>query len=64
MIFKTVIRKISQKLVAIGFPSEITRHFWRCIQFIGKNGIEGDLLEFGVFRGGSLVMKWCEPLID
>jgi len=55
MILKTVIRKISQKIVAIGSPKEKSRHFSRCIEFIGFNGIEGDILEFGVSRGDSLI---------
>ena len=53
---RTLIKKFCRKLVAIGSPNDIVCHFTRCIEFIGYNGIEGDLLEFGVFRGGSLIV--------
>jgi len=64
-IVKHIIRKICQKIVAIGSPledgplysmHEIRKHFHRCIGFIAENGVEGDLLEFGIAGGHSLAL--------
>ncbi|MFQ5615237.1 MAG: TylF/MycF/NovP-related O-methyltransferase [Anaerolineales bacterium] len=58
-LLQTVFRKIGKQLL-LGYPDnargEKFVHLSRCIGFIAENGIDGDILEFGVSRGGSLLM--------
>ena len=50
----------AHRVVSRGYPGNNwaakAAHFARCLEFIGVNGIEGDILEFGVSRGGGLLM--------
>lgn len=54
------IRTIRRKLAVMGSLydfeyDEHLRHFCKCLNFIDGNRIKGDILEFGVFKGRSLV---------
>lgn len=57
---KQLVYPIARRIVDIGEAdyetNEHIRHFRRCIEFIGCNGIHGDLLEFGVGRGSTLAI--------
>ncbi len=62
---KQLIRKLSQRIVETGSPirdrslyeyHEHNFHFSRCLWFIGENAIKGDIIEFGVSSGSTLVL--------
>lgn len=60
MILGRTIRKFRRKLAVkgslydFGYDEQL-RHFSNCFAFINGNRIQGDILEFGVFRGRSLI---------
>lgn len=61
MVFKRLLREVWRRLTAKRFVydyeyDENLRHFLKCFQFIRGNRIEGDILEFGVFRGATLIV--------
>ena len=62
---KKIIIKLCQRIVEIGRPvrsrflyeyHEHNYHFNRCLWFIGENAVKGDIVEFGVSSGASLVL--------
>ncbi|NIR53129.1 hypothetical protein GWO43_31200 [candidate division KSB1 bacterium] len=61
MIDYGLMRGVRRRLTAKRFfydyeYDENLRHFCKCLQFIRGNRIEGDILEFGVFRGATLII--------
>lgn len=62
---KNIIRAVSRKIVEAGSHTktrgyyeyhEQYHHFFRCMGFLGGNAIEGDVFEYGVADGSSILM--------
>ncbi len=62
---KNTIRFLCRKLVYLGSPigsqhnyevSEHQTHFHRCFTFLAANRVDGDIAEFGVASGNSLIL--------
>lgn len=52
-----LLRRFLSKDGAHGYEiGEHLNHFRRCLEFVGYNAVDGDLLEFGVGRGATLAM--------
>lgn len=71
MIFSGIMRGVRRRLAVNGFLydyeyDEHLRHFCKCFQFIKGNRMQGDILEFGVFRGASLIIldKFVKRLLN
>ncbi|HED36151.1 MAG TPA: hypothetical protein ENJ08_18300 [Gammaproteobacteria bacterium] len=62
---RKIFRKASRRIVMAGSHTkkrglyeydEQYHHFYRCMDFLGNNGIEGDILEYGSADGTSITM--------
>ena len=57
---KAQVRPVLRTIVAAGAPdyefNEHLAHFNKCLGFIAGNGVDGDILEFGVSTGASLAI--------
>ncbi|VAW67184.1 hypothetical protein MNBD_GAMMA09-3046 [hydrothermal vent metagenome] len=62
---RNIFRTVSRKIVMAGSHTkkrglyeyqEQYQHFYRCMIFLGRNGIEGDILEYGSADGTSITM--------
>lgn len=65
---RSLVRKTCRRIVAIGTAAqeewryehnEHVLQFTRCLEFAAANGVEGDVLEFGVSTGDTLVILEC-----
>ncbi|MFK5948404.1 MAG: TylF/MycF/NovP-related O-methyltransferase [Methylococcales bacterium] len=62
---RNLFRKVCRRIVMAGAHTkkrglyecqEQYQHFYRCMAFLGRNGIEGDILEYGSADGTSIIM--------